>query len=175
MVIIKRYANRKLYNSNTRSYITLDDIAQYVQDGDEVQVIDHTTGEDITTATLTQILAQQEKNDVGSMPQVLLQRMVQLSGLTIHSMGESIRAFLDPINYTDNEIQRRLEILKKQNSISEVERKRLVDMLTDTHLHQSLVKTEDDQPAATFEDLQRLIDQIDALEEKLKAIEQAQT
>jgi polyhydroxyalkanoate synthesis repressor PhaR len=172
MVTIKRYANRKLYNTKTRSYVTLDDIAQYLQDGDEVQVIDHASGEDITTTTLTQILAQQEKQDLGSIPQVLLQRMVQLSGLTIHTMSESIRAFLDPINYTDNEIERRLQIIKKQNRISEMERKRLVDMLTDPSLHPSLVNTEDDQPVATLQDLQRLIDQIDALEEKLKAIEQ---
>ena len=117
-------------------------------------------------------MAQQEKQDLGSIPQVLLQRMVQLSGLTIHTMSESIRAFLDPINYTDNEVERRLQILKKQNRISEMERKRLVDMLTDPRLHPALVKTEDDQPAATLQDLQRLIDQIDALEEKLQAIEQ---
>jgi len=172
MITIKRYANRKLYNTKTRSYITLDDIAQYLQDGDEVQVVDHASGEDITTATLTQILAQQEKQDLGSVPQVLLQRIVQLSGLTIHTMSESIRAFLDPIAYTDNEIKRRLQIIKKQNRISEMERKRLTDMLTDPGLYPSLVKTEDDQPAATLQDLQRLINQIDALEEKLKAIEQ---
>ena len=98
MILIKRYTNRKLYNTNIRKYVTLDEIANLLQLGEEVQVIDHPTGEDITTATLTQILAQQEKTVTGSVPQDMLQRMVQLSGLTLNAMKESIQAFLANLN-----------------------------------------------------------------------------
>ena len=59
--IIKRYPNRKLYNTETKRYITLDGISTLIKQSNEVQVLDHTTGEDLTTLTLTQIIFEQEK------------------------------------------------------------------------------------------------------------------
>lgn len=61
MAIIKRYPNRKLYDTEAKKYITLDGIAELIRDGQEVQVMDHSTGEDLTTLTLTQIIFEQEK------------------------------------------------------------------------------------------------------------------
>ena len=58
---IKRYANRKLYNTETSRYITLKGIATLLEDGQEVEVIDNATGEDITGVTLSQILVDTER------------------------------------------------------------------------------------------------------------------
>jgi hypothetical protein len=55
-VLIKRYANRKLYNTQTSRYITLKGISELIEAGDEVRVIDNETGEDITNVALSQIL-----------------------------------------------------------------------------------------------------------------------
>ncbi len=55
-ILIKRYANRKLYNTQTSRYITLKGIAELIDDGEEVRVIDNETGEDITNVALSQIL-----------------------------------------------------------------------------------------------------------------------
>jgi polyhydroxyalkanoate synthesis repressor PhaR len=56
MPLIKRYPNRKLYDTEAKSYITLEGVAALIRNGEDVQVIDHESGEDLTTLTLTQII-----------------------------------------------------------------------------------------------------------------------
>ena len=60
-ILIKRYANRKLYNTETSRYITLKGIAKLLDEGEEVQVIDKETGEDITQVALSQILVDNQR------------------------------------------------------------------------------------------------------------------
>ena len=67
-ITIKRYPNRKLYNTDTKRYITLDGIAELIRDGESVQVVDHTTNEDLTSLTLSQIIFEQEKKKSGFLP-----------------------------------------------------------------------------------------------------------
>ena len=59
-IIIKKYANRRLYNTSGSTYVTLDDLAQMVKDGDEFVVKDAKSGEDITRSVLTQIIFEEE-------------------------------------------------------------------------------------------------------------------
>ena len=61
-ILIKRYANRKLYNTATSRYITLKGIAELLDNGEEVQVVDNETGEDITSVALSQILVDSERS-----------------------------------------------------------------------------------------------------------------
>lgn len=60
MKSVKRYSNRKLYDSDTKRYVTLVDVAQAVRAGDDVVVHDHVTGEDITSRVLAQVIAHEE-------------------------------------------------------------------------------------------------------------------
>ena len=62
---IKRYANRKLYDTRDSRYVTLDHIAAMVRAGDDVRVVDNTTRADLTTATLAQIIFEEEKKTPG--------------------------------------------------------------------------------------------------------------
>ena len=62
-ILIKRYANRKLYNTASSRYITLKGIAELLDDGEEVQVIDNETGEDITSVALSQILVDTKRSN----------------------------------------------------------------------------------------------------------------
>ena len=62
-VVIKKYANRRLYNTGTSTYVTLEDLAEMVKNGDEFIVQDAKTGEDITHPVLTQIIFEQENKD----------------------------------------------------------------------------------------------------------------
>ena len=78
MPIIKRYPNRKLYDTDAKRYITLDGIAELIRDGAEVQVVDHTTNEDLTAVTLTQIIFEQEKRNSGFLPKSVLTRRCSL-------------------------------------------------------------------------------------------------
>jgi polyhydroxyalkanoate synthesis repressor PhaR len=77
MIQIKRYSNRKLYNTETKEYISLDDITRMVSQGIEVQVVDHKTGKDLTALTLTRILMKQEKHRDGAFSKKILTQLVQ--------------------------------------------------------------------------------------------------
>ena len=171
MVLIKRYSNRKLYNTETRSYITLDEIAEMVQLGTDVRVVDHLTGTDMTASTMTQVLARQEKQGSGMIPQALLERMVQLSGLTLYSMRESMKAFLDPAAYMANDIQRRFDYLQASGRITPEDREKYSALLLDSEVDPIFIKTEEDEAGATMEELQSLLDQIDALEREINQLE----
>lgn len=78
--VIKKYANRKLYDTFARRYVTLEVIAELLRDGQEVRVVDRTTGEDITTMTLSQILLDLERHRRGPLPEPLLVDAVRERG-----------------------------------------------------------------------------------------------
>jgi polyhydroxyalkanoate synthesis repressor PhaR len=78
-VLIKRYANRKLYNTQTSRYITLKGIAELIEADEEVRVIDNETGEDITSVALSQILVDSERSN-RSVPGTLLSDLIHRGG-----------------------------------------------------------------------------------------------
>ncbi len=75
---IRKYANRRLYNTATSSYVTLADLAQLVRDGVEFTVEDAKSGEDLTRATLTQIIVDEEQNGANLLPVSLLRRIISM-------------------------------------------------------------------------------------------------
>jgi len=77
--LIKRYANRKLYNTDTSSYITLKGIAELVELGEDIRVVDNETGEDISSITLSQILVDSERSKK-AVPNSVLSDLIQKSG-----------------------------------------------------------------------------------------------
>ena len=78
-VIIKKYGNRRLYDTSTSRYINLDEIAALVRNGTEVQVIDVKSGEDLTRVTLTQIIMENAKDQPAGLPLELLRQLVMAS------------------------------------------------------------------------------------------------
>jgi len=78
-ILIKRYANRKLYNTQTSRYITLKGIAELLDAGEEVRVIDKETGEDITSVALSQILVDSERSHTQP-PETLLSQILGRGG-----------------------------------------------------------------------------------------------
>jgi polyhydroxyalkanoate synthesis repressor PhaR len=72
-ILIKRYANRKLYNTQTSRYITLKGIAELLEAGEEVCVVDNETGEDITSVALSQILVDSERTNTSPSPTLISQ------------------------------------------------------------------------------------------------------
>ena len=80
--IVKRYANRKLYDTERSCYVTLDDISTMIKSGEEVQVIDNKSGDDLTSVTLAQIIFETEKK-AHFMPLNLLRGLIQQSGENI--------------------------------------------------------------------------------------------
>jgi polyhydroxyalkanoate synthesis repressor PhaR len=80
--IIKRYTNRKLYDTVESRYVTLDEIAEMVKAGVDVKIIDNRTKEDLTSITLAQIIFEEEKRE-GQMPLGLLKRIIQGGGSAV--------------------------------------------------------------------------------------------
>jgi polyhydroxyalkanoate synthesis repressor PhaR len=79
-VVIKKYANRRLYNTQTSSYVTLDHLAQMVKEGTEFEVHDARSGEDITRSVLTQIIVEQEQKGQNLLPISFLRQLIAFYG-----------------------------------------------------------------------------------------------
>jgi len=75
-VVIKKYANRRLYDTSASRYINLEDIAEFVRAGKDVQVVDAQTGEDLTRVTLTQIIMEDAKQQPTGLPLELLKQLI---------------------------------------------------------------------------------------------------
>ncbi|HVP31468.1 MAG TPA: polyhydroxyalkanoate synthesis regulator DNA-binding domain-containing protein [Myxococcota bacterium] len=88
-VLIKRYANRKLYNTQTSRYITLKGIAELIEAGTEVRVVDNESGEDITSVTLSQILVDSERTN-RAVPGNLLTELIQRSGDVLSALRKGV-------------------------------------------------------------------------------------
>ena len=74
---IKKYPNRRLYNTQTSGYITIKDVAELIKAGHQVQVTDVTDGEDMTALVLTQIIMDKAKKNEGLLPVSLLHLVIQ--------------------------------------------------------------------------------------------------
>jgi polyhydroxyalkanoate synthesis repressor PhaR len=79
-IVIKKYANRRLYNTATSSYVTLDDLSAMVKEGGEFVVYDAKTGEDITRSVLTQIIVEEEQKGHNLLPISFLRQLISFYG-----------------------------------------------------------------------------------------------
>lgn len=86
-VIIKKYANRRLYNTKTSTYVTLDHLCEMVKEGTEFEVHDARTGEDITRSVLTQIIFEEEGKGQNLLPIRFLRQLIRF-------YGDSLQAFV---------------------------------------------------------------------------------
>jgi polyhydroxyalkanoate synthesis repressor PhaR len=79
-VVVKKYANRRLYNTATSSYVTLDDLAKLIKEGGDFVAYDAKTGEDITRSVLTQIIVEQEQKGQNLLPTSFLRQLIGFYG-----------------------------------------------------------------------------------------------
>lgn len=95
-VIIKKYGNRRLYNTAESRYVNLDEVAQMIRDGLDVRVVDANSGEDLTRLVLTQIIVENAKVPESAFPLDMLRQMVVASGkLTQESVLNYTKTMLD--------------------------------------------------------------------------------
>jgi polyhydroxyalkanoate synthesis repressor PhaR len=78
--IIKRYANRKLYDTEHSRYVTLDQISEMIRNGDDVKIVDNKSKEDLTTVTLAQIIFEEEKKQRSFLPLAAMRNIIQSGG-----------------------------------------------------------------------------------------------
>ena len=92
-VVIKKYANRRLYNTDTSSYVTLEDLAEMVRAERDFSVHDAKTGEDLTHAVLTQIIVEQESKGQNLLPVGFLRQLIRFYGDSIEQLVPSYLEF----------------------------------------------------------------------------------
>jgi len=102
VVTIKKYANRRLYNTASSSYITLEDLAGMVRENVDFQVLDAKTGDDITHSILTQIIMDEEANGGQMLPVSFLRQLIGMYG---HSMQAMMPSYLEAsmANFRENQ------------------------------------------------------------------------
>lgn len=93
--MIKRYENRKLYDTEDRKYVSLDDIAVLVRRGVDVQVVDNMTGDDITTQTLTQVIFEEGKKGRNPLSKDVLHEVIRFGNTIIDGGIQQVRQGLN--------------------------------------------------------------------------------
>ena len=105
-IVIKKYANRRLYNTRSSSYITLDDLAKMTREGLEFQVLDAKTGNDITHAILTQIIMEEEASGEQMLPISFLRQLISMYGNSMQAlMPHYLEATMDNFRANQRKLQ----------------------------------------------------------------------
>src|SRR5262245_40294583 len=135
MSTIRRYDSRKLYDPTASRYVSLEEIATRIRAGEEVEVLDNATGENVTAATLMQIILEEGKSGRGRLPSEVLHDLVRVSGEKISNgaghvqttMNKLMRASLDrlaPIREAKRDIARLEERLRQlEGTLSKLDKK----------------------------------------------------
>lgn len=181
-VTIKRYPNRKLYNTETKRYITLDAIASLIREGEQVQVVDHNSGEDLTALTLSQIIFEQEKKSSGFLPTSILTGLIQSGGETLGTIREKLGAPLSIFGPVEQEIDRRVQELINRGDLAREEGAKMRDKLLGDNWANLRLR----MPSATdieellksrniplTDEMQSLFAQFEALSERLNGLIQS--
>jgi polyhydroxyalkanoate synthesis repressor PhaR len=175
MPVIKRYPNRKLYDTEAKQYVTLDGIARLIREGEEVRVLDHASGEDLTALTLSQVIFEQEKKRGGFLPQSVLTGLIRAGGETMSTLQRTLATPLGLARQVDEEIEHRLQTLIGRGELAAEEGRRLRDQLMGQH-HRPGLRDKDLQQALdrrgvpTQRDLRGVLDQLEALSAKLEGL-----
>ncbi len=177
--IIKRYPNRKLYDTEARQYITLEGVAALIRQGRELKVVDHASGEDLTAVTLTQIILEQEKKQGGFLPQAVLAGLIRAGGETLTLLRRTLAWPLDLTRQVDEEIERRLQALVGLGELAAEEGERLRARLVGLSPcrpepfwpdEQALQQALDRYGVAGRKEFQKVLEQLDILAARLDEI-----
>lgn len=175
MRTIKKYANRKLYDSEEKKYISMDSLAELIRSGEEVRVIDNSTGDDITVAILSQLLGRQNAARGSTLPAATLLEMLQRgSGTLVEYARKSLTIGHSALNLAEDELDHLLNLLTGDRQLSESEGRKIKDdILTYAghfkqwaaeHIEQSVNEVMAKMKLATRDQIDALADRVGALE-----------
>lgn len=168
--MVKRYQNRKLYDTAKSRYVTLNDIAEMIKDGEDVKIIDNKSGDDLTSLTLTQIIFEQEKRKKSLLPLQTLREIIQSGpGQVVDFVVSKIDLGVHSITQARDEVEDYLEKLIKKGDLSLDETRQLLKAFIDEKIKPKL---ESVSALPTFQsEVRGLRKKIDDLEKKLKQYE----
>lgn len=177
-LLIKRYASRRLYNTETSDYVTLDDISGFIRDGREVQIIDLKSGDDLTRQYLLQIIAEHESRGENVLPVDVLTDLVRSYTTQAHSVvPQFLAASFEMLRDGQSKVMENLGAmghpmtqmpgLEAMQAQQEAFMKAMMGGFSGTS---SPTKEEDTAPAASGDELDAIKKQLADLQKKLAGL-----
>ncbi len=172
-VIIKKYANRRLYNTRTSSYITLDHLAQMVKENVEFQVLDAKTGTDLTHTILTQIIMEEEATGTQMLPTNFLRQLISMYG---NSMQSLLPGYLDASmdHFRENQLKLRKAIEESigSNPLAQLAQRNMeiFKAAASAFVPGGAVPGAEKAPATDHDELSNLRQQVEEMQKKLEKL-----
>lgn len=174
-VIIKKYANRRLYNTSSSSYITLEDLAGMVRENIEFQVLDAKTGDDITHSILTQIIMEEESSGEQQMlPVSFLRQLISMYGNSMQSMMPSyLEASMQNFRENQAKIKEAFQSGMSNNPLAAIHETNMAMMraAADVFIPGAVKKASGSKPAGQDSASDTSADEIAALREQMAAMQ----
>jgi polyhydroxyalkanoate synthesis repressor PhaR len=104
--VIKRYSNRKLYDTQESRYVTLEELEELIRAGKEISVVDVSTGEDLTSVTLAQIILENERNHRATLPTAFLHQLIKHGEAWQDFLQKSLKSSLEGVMSSQREAER---------------------------------------------------------------------
>jgi polyhydroxyalkanoate synthesis repressor PhaR len=104
--VIKRYSNRKLYDTQESRYVTLEEIEEMIRGGREISVVDAASGEDLTSVTLTQIILENERTRRATLPSAFLHQLIKHGESWQDFVQKSMRSSFEGIVSSQRDMER---------------------------------------------------------------------
>jgi len=182
MRTIKKYANRKIYDTTEKVYISLDRVLELIQAGEDVAIVDNTSGRDITASVVSRLLARNDPQRERNVPSGLLISLLRKGGGTLADYSRRYAAlWRNALTLAEDEIDKRINRLVSDRTISGVEGKKLKnEIVAYTENIKSLIREKMDQRVnevlermhlAHRETVDQLFDEVERLRQKVKRLE----
>lgn len=173
-IIIKKYANRRLYNTHTSSYITLEHLAQMTRDGVDFQVLDAKSGADITHSILTQIIMDEEAGGEQMLPTSFLRQLIAMYGNSMQAMLPGyLEASMEHFRENQAKMRKALEDSIGANPLAQLAQRNMeIFQAAASAFVPGVARAshEEEKPASGEEDLATLRAQMAELQKKLDAL-----
>ena len=180
MRIIKRYKNRRLYDTESKEEITFEDVQKLIKKGEEFKVLDNETNKDITLLTLVQVLTWEIKEKkISEATFNLIQETINLGGVEVmDTFKKAVLAGLGLIDLTREKAEQIVDDLVKKGEVSKLQKSKFVEKLIEGHeegtkiLKEKMEKAKEKLPVVAKEEIEKLHQKIDKLSEALTKLEQ---
>ncbi len=183
---IKKYANRKMYDTHDKRYVTMDQLSELIKQGEEVMVIDNRTGEDITTAVISQLIGRDNKEKDKTVSSQLLMQLLRKGGGTLTDYAKKYMALWQgAFNMAEDELTPLVNRLVKNKELSISEAGRLKkEILGYTSTLKSWISESIDKRVGevlqsmnlpTNDQLKALSAKVETLSKKVRQLEKTQT
>ncbi len=169
-VIIKKYANRRLYNTRTSSYITLEHLAQMVKDNIDFKVIDAKTGSDLTHTILTQIIMDEEAGGSQMLPTNFLRQLISMYGNSMQALLPGyLEASMDHFRENQAKLRKAIEDSIGANPLAQIAQRNMeiFKAAATAFAPGAPAATAEKTPPADADELSTLRSQVEEMQKKL--------